>query len=350
MRLPVSILAAGLIAVLAGCTPPKSESAAGGPGGTAASAPGASATGGKLTLGIMPKIKGIPYFNACQKGAEEAAKELGDVELVFDGPIDAKSERQTEMLDTWVTRKFNAISVACNDPDQIAPSLAHARDAGIAVTTFDADANPSSSKRQFFVNQVAVEDLAQALVEEMVKQTGPEAEVAIVSSSPTAPNQSAWIQAMDAYRGKHYPKLKVVTTEYGEESQPKSEEKAASILKAYPNVKGLWGLSSNAFPGAAGAVDKAGKAGKVAVVGLATPNPMKEYVKKGVVKSVVLWSPVDLGYLTVQVTRAVAKGDLKPGATSFKAGRLGEVKVSGDMVLLGKPLIFTKETIDKYDF
>lgn len=352
MRRLVPLLAAGLAAALAGCTPPSSGAGSGGTSTTGTPAPSNTAppAGGKMTIGMLPKIKGIAYFNACQKGAEEAAKELGDVDLVYDGPIDAKSELQSEMLDSWVTRKFNAVTVACNDPDQIASSMAKARDAGISVVTFDADANPSSSKRQFFVNQVAVEDLAATLVDEMVKQTGPDAEVAIISSSPTAPNQTAWIQAMDAYRGKKYPKLKVVTTEYGEESQPKSFEKSESVLKAYPNVKGLWGLSSNAFPGAAQAVDKAGKGGKVAVVGVATPNPMKEYVKKGVVKSVVLWNTVDLGYLTIQVAHAVAKGDLKPGATTFHAGRLNDVKVNGDMVLLGKPLVFTKDNIDQYDF
>jgi rhamnose transport system substrate-binding protein len=174
--------------------------------------------------------------------------------------------------------------------------------------------------------------------------------VAIVSSSPTAPNQTAWIQAMDAYRGKNYPKLKVVTTEFGEESQKTSQEKAETILKVYPKVKGIWGLSSAAFPGAAKAVEDAHEGGQVAVVGVATPNPMKDFVKKGVVKSVILWNTVDLGYLTIQVAHAVVKGELKPGATTFHSGRLKDVKVKGDMVILGDPMVFTKENIDQYDF
>jgi len=77
---------------------------------------------------------------------------------------------------------------------------------------------------------------------------------------------------------------------------------------------------------------------------------MKPFVKGGVVKTVILWSPVDLGYLTVCVARAVAKGELKPGAKSLTAGRLGEKKIVGDQVLLGEPMRFTAETIDRYDF
>jgi len=59
---------------------------------------------------------------------------------------------------------------------------------------------------------------------------------------------------------------------------------------------------------------------------------------------------VDLGYLTVQATVALAKGELKPGATSFNAGRLGQMEIKGDNILLGKPFIFNKDNIDQFDF
>jgi ABC-type sugar transport system substrate-binding protein len=301
---------------------------------------------------MMPKKKGIPYFNAAQKGAEEAAKELGDVELTFDGPIEDKSEDQSSMLDTWIVRKFNAVAVACNDPEQIAPTLARARDEGLTAITYDSDADPTASKRQFFVNQVDEEELAKTLVDEMAKQVGEDAKVAVVSSSPTAPNQVAWLKAMDAYRAEKYPKMSKIgeIIEYAGENQTTAETKTQSILKAYPDVKGVWGMTSVAFPGAASAVKKAGKGGQVSVVGLATPNDMKPFVKEGVVKSVILWNVVDLGYLTVQVARAVAKGELKEGATTFKAGRLGEVKVKGAAVMLGKPMVFDASNIDQFDY
>ncbi len=335
------------LAALAGCTTP---SDGGSGGGTPAPSNGGGSSSAKLKIGMMPKKKGIPYFNACQKGGEEAAAELGDVELIYDGPIEDKSEAQSQMLDTWTTRRLNAVAIACNDPEQISTSLARARDEGVSVITYDADANPEASKRQFHVKQVDDQELSEALVDEMAKQAGEDAEVAVISSSPTAPNQSAWLKAMDAYRAQKYPKMKVVTTEYGEEDQIKSEQATQNVLKAYPNVKGIWGMTSVAFPGAAGAVQKAGKSGKIAVIGLGTPNVMKKFVEEGVVKSVVLWNPIDLGYLTVQVAHAVAKGDLQEGATSLKAGRLGELKVDGQIVLLGKPMIFNKDNIGEFDF
>ena len=85
-------------------------------------------------------------------------------------------------------------------------------------------------------------------------------------------------------------------------------------------------MTSVATPASAEAVTKAKLCGKVAVVGLATPNAMKPYVNAGCVKSVVLWNPVDLGYAATYVMRAVVDGKLKPGATSVDAGKLGKLQ------------------------
>ena len=63
-----------------------------------------------------------------------------------------------------------------------------------------------------------------------------------------------------------------------------------------------------------------------------------------------LWNTEDLGYLTVYAGAAVAKGELKPGAKTFKAGSLGSFEIVGDNILLGKPYLFLKENIDKFDF
>ncbi|MCX5758709.1 MAG: autoinducer 2 ABC transporter substrate-binding protein, partial [Candidatus Hydrogenedentes bacterium] len=62
------------------------------------------------------------------------------------------------------------------------------------------------------------------------------------------------------------------------------------------------------------------------------------------------WTPVDLGYLAVHAAVATAKGELKPGAATFKAGHLGELKVNGSEILLGQPLVFDKANIEQFDF
>jgi len=110
-------------------------------------------------------------------------------------------------------------------------------------------------------------------------------------------------------------------------------------------------MTSVATPQSAEAVTQAGLCGEVAVVGLATPNAMRPYVQAECVKSVVLWNPVDLGYASVYVMRAVVDGELKPGDSSVSAGRLGDLQVvNGSEVLLGPPFAFTAENVDEFDF
>ena len=157
---------------------------------------------------------------------------------------------------------------------------------------------------------------------------------------------------MQAYAAKCHPKMKWLETVEAQEDNNLSFNQATTLINKYGDkLKGLFGMTSVATPASAEAVTKAGLCGKVAVVGLATPNAMKPYVHADCVKSVVLWNPIDLGYAATYVMRAVVDGKLKPGATSVEAGKLGKLNVvNGSEILLGPPFIYTKENIDKFDF
>jgi rhamnose transport system substrate-binding protein len=313
--------------------------------------PAAPAAGKKLTVGLMPKLTGISFFNAAQKGGAEAAKELG-VEYVYDGPAAGSDtiEKQSQLVETWVARKFDAIAVAPNDPQAIAPALTKARARGIKVIAWDSDAKKEA--RDLFVTQCTPQSIAKALMDTMAAAIGPNGKYIIITGTLTAANQNIWMAEMEKYRQAKYPGMKNLspTPVAPGEDQAKATQMAIDALKTYPDVQGIFAITSVALPGAAEALRKTNSASKVFLTGLATPNDMREYVKDGTVKKFVLWSPVDLGYLAVQVATAVTRGTLKPGATDFPAGRLGKVKVVGDQVILGDPIVFDKSNIDKYDF
>lgn len=308
---------------------------------------GPSSSGDKIKIGLLPKKKGISFFTSCAAGANEAAKELGNVEVVYDGPTDGDPTKAANLVEQWALREFDVIAVSADDPQILGTAMKRAQGQGVKLISWDADTPPDS--RSFFVSQATPQQIGHALVDALAKDVGEAGEVAIISSTQTSANQNEWMKHMHE-RLKNYPKMTLVTTEYPGEDQAKCLSTAATMLKASPNLKGIWGISSVAFPGAAEAVRQAGLSGKVKVTGLSTPNAMKPYVKDGTVNSVVLWDTRDLGYLTIYTAEAVATGKLKPGATSLMAGRLKERKVEGDRVLLGDILIFDKSNIDKYDF
>lgn len=313
----------------------------GGPGGAGKD----DNTTGSLTIAMMPKVVGIDYFNAIEQGAKEAADETG-ADLIWDGPVSADVSKQIEMLDTWIARGVDVIAVAPNDPNALAPTLEKARERGIQVITYDADSTPDS--RDYFVNQATAQSIGYSLVDEMAEQTGGTGEVAIITGSLTADNQNQWISHMKDRIVAKFPEMKLVAVKPSEEDQQLATQVTQDLLKAYPNLKGVFAITSVAFPGAALAVEQAGKGGQIAVVGLATPKAMANYVKNGTVKTVILWNPVDLGYVTMQVANKIGRG--KSLSDTFEAGRIGDVVVSGTQVLLGEPMKFNKENIDQFNF
>ena len=326
--------------LLAGCGPKDDTATSGGQQAN---------TGKKIVVCLLPKQKGVPYFTSCDTGAEQAAKDLGNIELRYDGPTDGKAESAAEMIEKWTLKGVDVIAVSCNDPKVVGQAMKAARDKGVHVVTWDADADKDT--REFFVNQATPEQIGFGLVDAMAKDLGtPEGKVAIVTASLTATNQNEWMEHMKARLKTKYPKLELVAVKPSNEDQKLAFEVTRDLLKTYPDLKGIFGISSNAFPGAAEAVKQAGLSGKVLVTGLATPDGMRSYVMDGTVKSVLLWKTEDLGYLTVEVAKALAEGTLKPGATSFTSKKLGEKKIVGDNVLLGDPMVFTKENIDQYHF
>lgn len=307
-----------------------------------------NASGKRLTICFLPKIKGISYFSSCYRGAQEAAKELGNVELIYDGPTDGDPKKQAEMIEQWTVDKVDVICVSPNAPDVVANAMKEARAAGIHVLTWDADG--VAEAREFFVNQATPQSIGEGMVDAMVKDLGADVEgaVVIVSSDATSANQNSWIDVMKPALAK--TKLELATIKYPGENAANALADAKDVIQKYPNLKGIFGISSVSFPGAAEAIEQTGKSGQILVTGLSTPNDMKRFVKSGTVKSVVLWNTIDLGYLTVRAAEAVATGKLQAGATTFDAGRLGELRVAGDQILLGDILVFTPENIDQYDF
>jgi ABC-type sugar transport system substrate-binding protein len=222
--------------------------------------------------------------------------------------------------------------------------------AGIHVVGYDANSTPDA--REWFVNQAEFNGIAKAMIDSMAAEIGEDGAFAIVTSTFTTPNQARWINEMQAYQEACHPKMKWLETVEAQEDNTLSFNQASTLLNKYgADLKGLFGMTSVATPASADAVTQANLCGKVAVVGLATPNAMKPYVESGCVKSVVLWNPVDLGYAAVQVMRAVIDGKLKPGDTEVEAGKLGKLQVvNGSEILLGAPFVFTKDNVKDFDF
>ena len=297
-------------------------------------------------IAMMPKAKGDPYFVSCRAGAEEAAKALG-VELIWDGPTGLDAARQNELVENWITRGVDVIAVAVENRASISTALRKARERGIHVLTWDADAEPDA--RAFFVNQATAEGIGYALTDETARLLGNKGEFAIVTGALSAANQNEWIAFVRKRLAEKYPNLKLATIRPSDDDRDKAFAETQTIMRVFPNVKLVMAISAPAVPGAGEAVRQARRA-DVKVIGLSLPNMNKPYVHEGVVQTVMLWNTADLGYLTVYAGALMAQQRLAPGAKSLEAGRLGTIEIRGSEIILGPPLFFRKDNIDRFDF
>lgn len=300
----------------------------------------------QITVGMMPKAKGDPYFVSCLKGAEEAAREL-NVNLIWDGPTELDPAKQNEVVEGWITRGVDVIAVSVENQAAISTVLRKARAKGIGVITWDADSLPDA--RDYLINQGTARDIGYTLADETAKILGDSGEFAIITASLSAANQNEWIHYIKERIAAAHPREKLMTIRPSDGDRDRAFSETQTVLKVYPNVKAVVAVAAPAVPGAAEAVKQSGRA-DVKVTGLSLPNMSKPYVHAGIVESIVLWNTRDLGYLTVYTADALAKKTLRHDAAEIHAGRLGNVHVKGDQVMLGAPYIFNKSNIDKFDF
>lgn len=299
---------------------------------------------------LIPKFIGIPVFTLNGQGAKVAGTQLGDT-VTYNGPTEASAAKQVPFIDTAVRQGYNAIVISANDPNAVAPALRRAQARGLKVVSYDADA--AANARTVYVSPPDTQSIGAGQVEWVGSQIGYKGDIAILSATTTAANQNAWIAVMkQTLKKPKYRGMKLVKIAYGNDNDTKSAQETQALLQAYPNLKGIIAPTSVGLPAAARVLQQAGKCRSVALTGLATPNAMRAYTKKGCGKKFGLWNEVDFGYLAVYVAHAVLDGKLtgKQGA-SLVAGRLGKRTVGAQSTMpMGPPLVFTPQNIDKYRF
>jgi rhamnose transport system substrate-binding protein len=313
---------------------------------TAAPVASDARTGHTQVIAVMPKAKGDPYFVSCRIGAEEAARELG-VELIWDGPTGLDAAKQNEIVESWITRGVDAIAVAVENQAGISTVLRKARQHGIHVLTWDADAEPDA--REYFLNQATPEGIGNALTDEAARLLGGKGDFAIITGALSAANQNEWIAFIKKRVEEKHPGIKLVTIRPSDDDRDKAFSETQTILKVHPTVKLIMAISAPAVPGAGEAMRQAGRK-DVDVIGLSLPTICKPYIHDGVVQTIFLWNTKNLGYLTVYAGTLLSQNKIPAGATSIQAGRLGTLEVSGSQIILGAPLLIDRKNVDKLDF
>lgn len=304
---------------------------------------------GKIKIAFVPQLIGIPYFTAMEKGGQQAAEDLG-VEFLYTGATQASATEQVKIMDSLIKQGVDAMSLSVLDSSSTNPYIEKAQEAGIPVYTSDSDAPDST--REFYVAQATDEALGRTLMDRLAAQIDEKGQIGIVSGESTATNLNTWISFMEKQQKEKYPNIEIVDIRYTQGgSSEQALKQAQELMTRYPDLKGLVAVASSTIPGVAQAVQQEGKAGKVKVIGYGSPATVKPFIEQGVMEESILWDAQELGYLTVWAGKMVAEGKEFEEVNEIK-GISNPVTWDAEnkILLLGDPLIITKDNVNDFDF
>jgi ribose transport system substrate-binding protein len=257
------------------------------------------------TIVFIPKVI-HPWYEVVKAGSLFAAEELKkdgiDVNVVWDQPPQADVADHNQRIETNIGRKPDGLVVSCLDPATNTQVLDEAVKAGVNVLTF----NSFCAERFPFVGQKDSYQDGFDLAEFLAKQIGDKGEVGILSGSLTAQDHIRRIQGFKAALQKH-PNIKIVFEQPDNDDLDKAVQLTENALQAHPNLVGLFGCNASNPIGAARAVQNAGKAGKVKIVGLDDLPETVQFIKDGVITATMAQRQWEQGYWAVKY--AVAKNE-----------------------------------------
>ena len=305
---------------------------------------------------LLPKFTGIAVFDQANEGAQEAAAELGTTPAEFLGPTaDNSVAGQIEIMTNAATQGVDAVMISNNAGEQIVPSAQAAADAGATIVTWDSPI-PSAEGESLFVAQVDFDETGQVMADMARSILGDDGgQMAILSASPDAANQNAWIAALnEVLATDEYANIEVVDTVYGNDESEESYNQALSLVDQYPDLELIMSPTTVGIGAAAKAMLDEGLCEDIKVSGLGLPDEMREYTEAGCAPEFALWSFVDLGYLTYYATYGIATGQIEAAeGVSFEAGRMGAYTIEADptrdaglRVLMGPFTVYNADNID----
>ena len=312
----------------------------------AASMMGTTAFAEDMRIAVLVKALGIGFFEAAAKGAEEAAAELGGVEIIYTGPTSTTAEGQIEVINSLIAQGVDAIAISANDPDAVVPALKKAMSRGITVVSWDSGV--AEAGRQMHLNPSSTPLIGNTIIKLAADHMPDGGEVAILSATTTSTNQNAWIAAAKDVL-PNYAGVELVATVYGDDLSDKSYREAQGLMATYPDLKAIIAPTTVGILAACQAVTDAGKIGQINVTGLGLPSEMAGCVDSGATKSFAIWNPIDLGYAAATLAYNIHKGASTKAGASVPMGRLGAATLDETgAAAMSDPFTYDSSNVDDF--
>lgn len=301
-----------------------------------------------MRIALVVKALGIGFFEAAYEGAQEAAEELGNVEIIYTGPTTTTAEGQIQVISSLIAQRVDAIAVSANDQDALVPILRRAQQRGIKVISWDSGVapegrsvhlNPSSNE---LIGRMNVQLAADALEAKGVNS----GQMAILSATPTSTNQNVWIEEMKKVLPE-FSQLEFVETVYGDDLADKSYRESVALMRNHPDLDVIVAPTTVGILAAAQAVSDQGRIGEVYVTGLGLPSELAGHVESGAMHSFAIWNPIDLGYAATMIAYNLITGNATESSVGM--GRLGTTQLDENgNAAMAEPFIYDASNVQDF--
>jgi ribose transport system substrate-binding protein len=265
---------------------------------------------------------------AWSKGIEEVLKtqQVIDYQLL-DGQN--KVEVQVSLMDTLISDGTSVIFLQPIDSVALAPSIAKAKRAGIAVITLNIDATEAHAAHVEMNHYFGAMDIAKALGEKM----GGKGNVAILNAPPGIIIRDQRTNGFGEGLKKYHPDIKIVADQVADWSRKKAQDVLATILTANPALGGVYGVNDSMALGAVDVAKEKGLIGKLVIFGNDGETDALESIAAGELTGTQYTDVYQQGRLAAGAATVLASG-MVPATAFQKQGHL-----------LMPYLIATKDTV-----
>jgi ribose transport system substrate-binding protein len=270
---------------------------------------------GPITIAVVPKAVGFDFWESVRKGAQCAASKLTDVKVQWDG-VTAETDvtGQVNLLQNFLTREVDGLVYAATDAKVLAQVTQDAQSRNVPVINIDSGTDPQPDNVPVFAtdNVAAARKAADLLAEAL----GPgDHNVAFIPFQPGTVTNDQRTTGFKEGLAKH-PNLKLVAEQSSNSDPITALAVTENILTANPDLDGIFAANEPGVVGATNALNQAGKAGKIKLIGWdASPDEIKG-VASGAITALVVQNPFRMGFDSVNAM--------------VKTVRTGQVGVSED--------------------
>jgi ribose transport system substrate-binding protein len=277
-----------------------------------------SATPGAQTdvvIGVSLLTRTHPFYQDLEAGLKEAADENGYKLIITSGEFDVA--RQKDQLQDFIVRKVNAIIVSPCDSRSIGTSIRAANDAGIPVFTADIACLAEGVR---VVTHVASDNVAggRLAAQAIARALGGSGKVAIIDH----PEVESVIQRVAGFEEElaKTPNIAIVAKLSGRGVKDQAFRTAEDILQSHPDLNAIFGINDDSALGALAAVEKAGKTGRVVIVGFDAVPEARKAIQEGKIYADVIQKPMEIGRTTIAAVKNFMNGVETPPVILIPCG------------------------------